>query len=84
MVALIAQRLKVRAVIEPVAAYRPRLDVVHAGRGLDDALRLAAGAERMLGSERPRQLGPPCGVVGVRRTLPAVVLAVSLGRRVPG
>ena len=44
MVALITEGLKVCPVIEPVAADRPGLDVVHAGRGLDDALRLAAGA----------------------------------------
>ena len=75
MVALITEGLKVCPVIEPVAADRPGLDVVHAGRGLDDALRLAAGAQRMLGPEGPAQSRPSERVVRVCRSL-ADVLAV--------
>ena len=53
VVALVAQRLEVGAVVESVSAYRPRDDVVHAGRRLDDSLAVAFSAERMVGAERP-------------------------------
>ena len=53
VVALVAQRLEVGAVVEAIRAYRPGDDVVHAGRRLDDSLAVAFGAERMVGAERP-------------------------------
>ena len=53
VVAVVAQCLEVGAVIESVSAYRPRDDMVHAGRRLDDSLAVAFSAERMVGAERP-------------------------------
>jgi hypothetical protein len=52
VVALVAQWLQVRPVKESLlTADGPGRDVVHAGGGLDDSLGLAAGAQRMLGTE---------------------------------
>ena len=53
VVAFVAQCLEVGAVVETISAYRPRDNVVHAGRRLDDSLAVAFSAERMVGAERP-------------------------------
>ena len=77
VVALVAQWLQVRPVKESLlTADRPRLDVVHAGGGLDDALALALRTQRMRRTEGPREFRPPVGVVGVGRPL-TDVLAVA-------
>ena len=73
MVAVVAEGLKVRPVIEPVAADRPRLDMVHAGRRPDDSLPLAFSAKRMLCPESPGQSGPPVCVVWIGRPVPDIL-----------
>ena len=79
VVALVAQWLQVRPVKESLlTADRPRLDVINAGGGLDDALAVAFRAQGMLGPEGPGQPRPPCGVVGICGALADV--AVSLLR----
>ena len=76
VVALVAQRLEIGAVVEAIRAYRPRDDVVHAGRGFDDSLAVALGAERMVCPEGPGQPRPPCGVVGIGGALTDVSFAL--------
>ena len=85
VVALVAQRLKVCNVIEPVGAYRPRFDMIHAGGGLDDALAPALRAQGMTGTEGPAQSRPPRSMVGIGGPFPdvaAITLLLS-GRKVP-
>ena len=68
VVAVLAQWLQVCPVKESLlTADGPRCDVVHAGGGLDDSLRLAASAQRMLHTEGSGQSRPSGGVVGVSR-----------------
>ena len=81
MVALIAQRLKVRAVIEPVLAYRPRDYVVHAGCWFYYALAPTFGTKGMLGPEGPGELCPPAGVVWVGGPIPHVARRLTLAPR---
>ena len=78
VVTVVAQCLKVRAVKETVSAYRPRDDVVHAGRRLDDSLSVAFSAKRMLCPEGTGQSRPPCRVVGVCGTLADISLRFTL------
>lgn len=76
VVALVAQRLEVGAVVEPVGADGPRDDMVHAGGRPDDSLAVAFSAERMLYPEGPGQPRPPCGVVGIGGALADVSFAL--------
>ena len=63
-VALLTQRLQVRAVVELVdATDRPRLDVIHTGGRPGNPVAPALLAQRMLGPECPAELDPPPGVV---------------------
>ena len=85
VVALVAQRLKVCQVVEPVGAYRPRFDMIHAGGGLDDALAPALRAQGMTGTEGPAQSRPSRSMVGIGGPFPdvaAITLLLS-GRMVP-
>ena len=81
VVALVAQRLEVGPVEEPVLAYRPRDYVVHAGGWFDYALAPAFGTKGMLGSEGPGELCPPAGVVWVGGPFPHVARRLTLAPR---
>ena len=59
VVALVAQRLEVRFVIEPVGAYRPWFYVIHAGRGLYDAATFTLLTQGMICPERQAEPCPP-------------------------
>ena len=78
VVAVVAECLEVGSVVEPVAAYRPRFDMVHAGGGLDDAVPLAFRAEWMLGPEGPGEFRPSAGVVRVGGPLSPVAGRLTL------
>ena len=76
MVAFVAQRLEVRAVVESVGADWPGLYMVDARRRLDDAVLPAHLAQRMLGPECLRQRVPAPGVIRICRPLAGVSFAL--------